>query len=426
MRISHIYAIFFVVLLVTEFFYVQVGEGVARLYHLIAPLIFLSLIRYLPRLFASRVAWALLGFLVINFLAALFSNYPAYALASFLSLMANVGIAMTVGLILVSGRYDFERLRDLVLKVTVLAVFFGVFQVMTNQLFGVELALSEEQKAQISSGFAPAFRTEANTFAKYLNFVFLLVLPSLLRDKNLKKSLAIFTILFVGMLISLTRSALYGLSLTLILAYFWYAFTGRGRVFAPRVMALLGIGGVALFIFATQVSGFNEYAAFKLGSFFDKNELLEGGSSGFRLMSQQYVIDAFLATDKTILIGNGWGQVFFDYADSQWQAGGAEMLLVLAYGGIISGLFYLMYSLIGLNECRRLVNRHRNDSVSAGFEGLMFAILGSVITGQINGALIAPEYWLMYGMAVYLGYLNKVEKRSIYRSLDSARNKNEV
>lgn len=409
------YALFFAILLTTEFFYIQVGGGVARIYHLLAILIFLGLYRYIPRLFVSSVFWALLGFLLINLIASLHADYPVNvsALSSFLSLAANIGVALATALILVSGRYSFEDLRKLILGITVLAIFWGLVQVFAYKVGGVKLALSEQQVSQISGGFAPAFRTEANTFAKYLNFAFLLLLPSLLRDVNHKKSLGVFAIIFVGMLMSFTRSALYGLSLTVVLAYFWYLFTGRGRLLAPKVMLFLGFGSIALLVFSSQAGSFNEYAAHKIATFFDQQEITEGGSSAFRLMSQRHLIDAFFATEQSFFFGNGWGQVFFDYGGIQWQAGGAEILTVLAYGGIFSGLLYLVYSISALNASRKIAVLHPTTSHASMYEGVMFAILGSVITGQINGAMIAPEYWMMYGIAIYFGYRLQMDQRFV-------------
>jgi ABC-type glucose/galactose transport system permease subunit len=163
-----------------------------------------------------------------------------------------------------------------------------------------------------------------------------------------------------------------------------------------------------LLIFSALAGDFNEYAVHKITTFFDKEEILEGGSSGFRLMSQGHLFDAFIATDKSMFIGNGWGQVYFDYAGEQLQAGGAEFLTALAYGGILSGIFYLIYSFVAINVSRKLLKVYPKDS--ANYEGMMFAVVGSMITGQINGAMIAPEYWMMYGIAIYFGYKFKTKR----------------
>jgi hypothetical protein len=109
-----------------------------------------------------------------------------------------------------------------------------------------------------------------------------------------------------------------------------------------------------------------------------------------------------------MFIGNGWGQVYFDYAGEQLQAGGAEFLTALAYGGILSGIFYLIYSFVAINVSRKLLKVYPKDS--ANYEGMMFAVVGSMITGQINGAMIAPEYWMMYGIAIYFGYKFKTKR----------------
>jgi hypothetical protein len=44
---------------------------------------------------------------------------------------------------------------------------------------------------------------------------------------------------------------------------------------------------------------------------------------------------------------------------------------------------------------------YNNDFLARIFEGFMFAVLGLLVTGQINGSQIAPEYWLVFGVAIY-------------------------
>lgn len=404
-RKSSLLSLFVLVLLGTEFLYVDAFGGVLRPYHFLMPLVILFLYRYVPRLLKSSVFWSLIGFFSWNLVAASYSVEPERAFLSVGLLAANMGLAIAVALILVSGLLRIEDIVRLTLGVAIFSVIVGAFQVAALHFGGVNLALSASQELQIIAGFSSGLRTEANTFAKYLNVVFLLLLPTLLSAPNWRRSLAIAGMILVGMLLSLTRSAIYGLSVTLVCVYFWYLAQGRGRLIAPRPMLILGLGAAALTIFVVFVEGFNEYAAHKLMNFFSSEEILAGGSSGFRLMSQGILWDAFLASDKTVLLGNGWGQVRFPYGEGEMQAGGAEIIVALAYGGILGGAFYLLYQVLAINAARRLA-KSRTVGAVAPYEGVMFALLGLFVTGQINGAMIAPEYWMLYGIAIYLGYAN--------------------
>lgn len=397
---SGLCSLFMVILLATEFYYIEVFGGALRLYHLLAPIVILFFHRFIWRTANSGVFWALTAFLVANILAAALAQDPVAAFKSLSLLTANMSIAIAVALILISGRLRLEQIIHISLAVAIAGIVLGIVQVAGLNLAGLNLALSPTQEAQIALGFGSGFRTEANTFAKYLNTVFLLVLPMLLADKNGRRALLIFTILLIGMLSSLTRSALYGLFIVFIIIYIRHLSRGRRSLISSRpVFATILILGT-LSIFATVVIYYNPYAAHKITSFFDPQEIMGGGSSSFRLMSQGVLWDAFLATDKTILFGNGWGQVTFSYIGIEWQAGGAEIALALSYGGIFGGLFYLLYQLTAINSVRRVVGANPNDETTHFREGVMFALIGLLVTGQINGALIAPEYWMVFGMAI--------------------------
>lgn len=394
----------------------EIAGGIIRLYHLLIPIVVISLYKYIPRALNNGVGRSLLAFMIANIIAALFSQAPGSALASLSLLSANMGIALAISLILISGRLQVQDFIRIALKVAIVSVIWSVLQVSVYKLSGFSLALSEPQSLQVVAGFGTGFRTEANTFAKYLNSIFLLVFPTLLYTKEWKKSFSIAGLLFLGMLVCLTRSALYGLSVTLAYAYFWYVISRRGRLLAPKPVMFIFLALLSLAAFSLVVGGFNDYSAHKLEKFFDSDEILEGGSSGFRLMSQAVLIEAFLNSIKTIVIGNGWGQVIFDFGGIEYQAGGGELITVLAYGGIISSIFYFLYQLKAINSAKKLAIFYGGDRRSAIFEGVMFSIVGLFVTGQINGAMIAPEYWSIFGVAIYCGHLSNLTQSEILAS----------
>ncbi|MGE4095782.1 MAG: hypothetical protein AB7G75_33625 [Candidatus Binatia bacterium] len=399
---------FVVTLLATEFLLIHVLGGALRIAHLLAPVVVLSLLRFAPRIASDRVFWALSGFLSVNALAAAFADSPASAFTSLALLAANMLIAVAVALILVSRRMRPEQLVHIALAVALVGIGVGVIQTAVFQLTGLNLALSESQEAQIASGFSSGLRYEANAFAKNLNVVFLLILPTLLTLNNKPRALLITLVLLLGMLTSLTRSALYGLFITLGIIYVWYFVSGQGRIIRLRVLGVVGLAAVCVLLFTVVVSHFNEYAAHKLTLFFDTSEILGGESSGLRLLSQATLLDSFLSSSKTLLLGSGWGQVHFYLGDIEMQAGGAEIVVALAYGGVLSGLFYCLYQFRAINAARRVAAAAKGTSARATWEGLMFALIGVLVTGQINGALIAPEYWMLFGMAMSCSYQRRL------------------
>jgi hypothetical protein len=410
-RKKSIYALFIVILLSTEFLHIELFGGVLRPYHFLAPLVIFSLFNFINNIARTGVLWALVGFFLINIMAAALANSPPDAFRSLGLLAINMSITVAVALILVSGRLELESVIQIALAVAVVGIVMGVVQVTVFHFAGIDLTFTLGQAAQVGAGFSTGLRSEANTFAKNLNTVFLLMLPTLLADRNWRRALLIFSILILGMLTSLTRSALYGLSVTLVITYVWYLLSGRGRPVAKRPLVAVVLVAVAFAIFASVVVYFNPYAAHKLALFFDSDEILEGGSSGFRLMSQGILWDAFLDTDKTFWFGNGWGQVRFPYGDIDMQAGGAEIITALSYGGVFSGLFYCIYQLTAIISVRRSITINRDNTFSRLSEGVMLALIGLLVTGQINGAMIAPEYWMVFGMAIAIRSISKERSR---------------
>lgn len=401
LRKSSLYALFIVILLSTEFYYIEAFGGAMRVYHLLVPLVIISLWKYVPTIAKTGAFWALIGFLSANVLAASLANSPGDSFRRLGLLAANMSIAFAMALILVTGRLKVEQVFRIMLGVAIAGIVFGIVQIAAFKLAGINLGLSESQQIQVAGGFSSGFRTEANSFAKNLNVILLLLLPTLLDSRNWRRSVLITTLILIGMLASLTRSALYGLSVTLMLAYFWYQLSGRGRIFASRPLIVIAIAAIGIFTFTAVVGQFNEYAARKLAMLFDSDEILSGSSSGFRLISQQHLWDAFLTSDKTILFGNGWGEVRFFIGDTEYQAFGAEIIMALCNAGVLGGFFYILYQLVALNAARRATAKAGRTKQSLLAEGVMFAILGVLITGQINGALLAPEYWMLFGLAIY-------------------------
>jgi hypothetical protein len=406
---SHIYKFYIVTLLTTEFYLVEFFGGSLRIAHFLAPVIALLLFRDIPKLVKSPVFWTLLGFLGANLLASALSPNPRDALFSLGLLAANALITISVALILISGRVKPEELIRLLLYTAIAGIALGIMQVALYKYGGINLALSESQEQQLVGGFASGFRYEANAFAKSLNTVILICIPMMLsRGKGLRRT-ALGLVLIIGMLISLTRSAIFGLAITLMIAYCWYLFAGRGKLLSLRLVVLFGLGLVAVLGFSSIVGDFNAYAFHKLQLFFDSDELLRGDSSSYRFMGQAMLWDAFTADQRSLLVGNGWGQVKFFAFDRLNQAGGAEIIVALGYGGLLGGLSYLLLHYSAIRSDHFAIRKYPGDVRIP--QGVFFAQLGLLVTGQINGSLIAPEYWLLFGASMALAYQARAYQR---------------
>lgn len=420
LRKSTLCSVYIVLLLTTEFWHISVGGGSLRIYSFITPLVILVLLRHLPLIAQTGMFWALLLFLAGNVLSAAFAASPLYAFFSIGLLTANISIAFAVGLMVAGGHISPGVIVRITLGVTVASVIFGLLQVAAIHLGGVSLALSDSQTEQLQGGFASGFKTEANTFAKFLNVAFLLGLPIFLQRGKYKYKTLLVGVIAIGMLIALTRSALYGLALTLILIYLVQIFAARSRVISPRALGWLVLSVVMVTVFVSIVGSFNAYAAEKIRVFFNLQALLDGGSAATRIAAQGAVWDAFTESGKSLLLGAGWGQVHVIQAGILVHAGGGDFVNALGFGGMLGGVLYVLFQLVALASARRVVLGTDNDGLRLVARGVLYALLGLLITGQINGALIAPEYWMVFGLAMGLPIAARLQAKA--RTLELERN----
>ncbi len=397
------YKLFFVILLCSEFYYVPVGGGVARLYHFFAIAVILALRKSFTDLFKSSTFIAICLFVSINIFAILFSDFPVKALASFCSFLGNIGVAIATALILISGKISLKVFKRMIMGITIVSILWAVIQILSFKYFGKNLALSSQQEPQIMIGFGPGFRTEANAFGKFLSLPFLLFLPEIVQKKRPGFLGWAYLIIAVGIVVNFTRTSIYGIGIAMIFFVFSY--------FKSRTASKLVIRGgyvaivFSIFVFASTNGwlGSSEYGSFKMQNLFNQEEVLEGGSSAYRLESMQAVLDNTLPNPKRVMIGNGWGQTYVEVRGEEIQAGGGDSVNILGYSGAIGVLFYLFYSLAALWSAR-MASKHSMDiDLKLLAEGVFFAGIGIFATSQIAGCLITPEYWMLMGICMYFG-----------------------
>jgi hypothetical protein len=390
---------YIVLLLTTEFWHIDFFGGSMRAYAFVTPLALLLAWPYVNALARNGLFWALLAFLGACAVSATLAAMPSQAWFSLGLLASNMSIAFAVGLIVAAGWISPASIIRVTLAVAVIGVLFGVLQLVLFKGAGISLALSPEQLAQLQGGFVPGFKTEANTFAKFLNVAVLLYLPVLLVGTHRRRAFLIAGVLVLGLLLTFTRSVIYGLAITLALIYLVHT-VRKQRVVNMRALAwaVAGIAGIA--VFASVVANFNDYAALKLKHFFNLQATLSGGSALVRLASQDAVWNAFVHSGKSLLLGVGWGQVMVQQSGEMAQAGGGELVSALGFGGVLGGLLYIAYMVMAFVSARRARRTAPNREARLAASGVLYAVLGLLVTGQMNGATLAPEYWMVFGLAM--------------------------
>lgn len=419
---TRFYSIFIILALTTEFYFINVAGGVLRPYHFPAIIVVLLLIKKIPTLWRSDVFLALLGFVIINLLAVGLSGDPARALKSMILLFANISVAIAVALILISGRMSLSSLKRTILIVTVIGIAWGLVQIAVFRLTGIVLAFSEAQATQIEIGLAPVFRYEADTFGKYMVLPFMLFLPEYIEGGKLKNINLIYGIFITGILMNFIRTPIYGTCIALIFVFYWYARSGRVELVAKKAAFMAVVLALGVIVMMSGLLPVSEYAVHKITNIANQEEIIEGDSGGYRLLMMGYVIEETLSSKKRQLIGNGWGQVYIEnYDGEEIQAGGGDLVNVFGYSGIMGVIAYLAYTVVICISLGKLAKTCKDIETARFIEGLLFATVGIFFTAQMASYLIAPEYWLLIGVSIFLTVKdNNADRISISNDMDYA------
>lgn len=420
---GYLYAAFIVFALLTEFYYITVFGGVLRPYHLLAPLIVLFGAARWPNLMSAPLFLLLAGLIFVNVVAALLATDPIRALLSLGLLLANVMLAVAVAILLISKRVSGRQVVMSFVFVAAISAVWTAAQVIAFSLMGMNLGLSESQQYQVANGWGPGFRTEANTFAKFLNVAFLLTFPTLFREVRGVKLILLMGLFAAGLVFAFTRSVLYTLPVTLVVIYLWYQKTGEGRPLTKKPFLLAAAFSSVVATYVMLSAYFNSYATHKIANFFNPNEIISGDSSGFRLMLQSLLIDSIFESPKNFIFGTGWGQVYYylEAANLHLQPGGADIIVFTAYGGVFSGILWLAAVISAVRSAAFMSSAAQSVDERLFFQGVLFAILGLLITGLVNSSLIAPEYWIVFGLAIFSSYRAAAHRRMLKRTRDARR-----
>jgi hypothetical protein len=401
------YHVFVASLFLTEFFYISIGNGVARIYHFIALAVVLALH---PRTFSvllqNRVTQGLLLFVFANLVAVGFSDSPSDAAISLLSLMANIGVAIAVSLVLLKRRLTIEQLYSLVMVYSVISVLWSLTQTVGAGL-GLPLGLSPEQDSQIAIGFGPGFRTEANAFGKFLAVPFLLFLPRIIQRRNDAKFKLGFALIILGIMINFTRSALIGMTIASVYVVYSYLMRRRLTVLLKRALALAAIVGVCVLAIFSNLLPAADYAKFKMENILNRQEIFAGASSEYRVAALAKAWDSILSDRKRLIIGNGWGQLKIEMNGEEIKGGGNDLVHVVGFGGIPALVAYAFYSFMIFKSLRAATRRAYSEDLKLITQGFTFAFVEIFATGQLTGHLISPEYWLLVGVGIYFGAVTR-------------------
>ncbi len=388
---------FFVAVLFTEFLYINIAGGSLRPYHLLLALFVPFFLPGLIRLFTTPVARSILFIMLITVISAAGSEHKGNAFMSATLLALNMGVAFSIAVLLTSGRITFRAFSDVLRVSTILMCGFAIVQFVAFQS-GAVFALSDTQNEQILRGFAPAFFTEANTFAKYLLTPMFFFLPTVVSRGFTRKMQFLYGMIAVAFVINFMRSATAAMVVATIVAALWYAKVGTLTVFAKRFAAIVVVSTLAFALFTSSDLGLSDYNLYKFATLFDLEALSTDSSWKFRAAAMQIALEQTLADPLRIWIGNGWGQVYAMLDGEVRQVGGADVVNFFAYNGLFGVVSFFALAFASIRSGRRAAQSSLIDS-SIG-EGVYFALVANFALGLVSGVNLLASFWVMVGVGM--------------------------
>lgn len=291
----------------TEFYYINVGGGKVRFYHLASIVIILALYKYWQQLFRKSQVWLLVAFVGFALLSALISDSRGGAVKSWLSLILNAGVAIALLLLLQAEYITLNKLKQTVCYCVIGACVFGIFQYLAVFFLKTNIGLSWEQQSQIAIGMIPAFRTEANVFGRSLLIMMFLLLPDLIMKKEKISGLHIMYILGVFCtLINMTRTVLYPAFVVLIALMVYYIKKGYGKKYGKIILSLVVMLTVIIGMASLHILPVADYTVYKWKAFvsplkIDTGMLVEGSDEKVNVAEvEQGNVETFDETIKDL------------------------------------------------------------------------------------------------------------------------------
>lgn len=397
---NNIYKLFYTSCLTLEFYYIHFMGGILRVYNLFSAYVVLRFIKDVPSLFQSKIFISVLLFLLVNFFTSLFANNITAAIISLLSIISNFIISIAIALMMFNKKISQNKFISLTLNISIVCVIWGLIQILFHNI-GIDLYLSEEQKVHVIHGLGASFKTEPDTFGKFMNMPFLLAFLLYLNgySKN-KKYLLIFSI---GILMNFIRTPLYGLMISLLFLTIWYLKKGKGRKIIKIASIITILCTTFLVLVEMNLLPIGEYAKYKIDVLFKlkAEDLLNDGSAVYRLDSMNQLIEQTLSSTKKSLVGQGWNQAEGILQGEVVKLGGGDFINVFGASGIIGAGSYIIMLVTIILVLVSIIKKEKENENIIFSEWILFTYIAFLVTSQVSGMFYAPEYYIIIGLAIY-------------------------
>lgn len=393
----------------------QVVGGTFRLYFVFSVVIIYLLFAYWKSIFASDILRALLSWVVVCVVLSLVSTSPTGSLLSFFSTILQMLSAFAIFFILYSKTISLREMDEVFVKILAITFVFGIIQFIIYKSTGIALGINESVVAgQLASGQIPGFRHEGNALGKLLGWGIIFCIPPLVNLNNGKRKYNYILILLVVVFImSITRTVLYGLTVTAVFAACWYIYRKKaGKVCkAILIFAILAMG-LALLI-SLDVIQIQGYSLYKLQNMFlNIEETSQDGSARYRLASMKQGYDIWFSSIKNTWTGVGYSQARADMrylgGVNNSEVGGCDLMNIGVSFGIIGLAMYLRVILKSFfNTLYATLSEQEEIYHRIWCERVIFALIYYVVLQALSGSMLVPEFWMTFGIGAYCSLRRK-------------------
>lgn len=223
----------------------------------------------------------------------------------------------------------------------------------------------------------------------------------------------IMTVIFLlGIVVSMTRTALIGIGLSGIL-YIIYLF--KRRSIGRNIVLIYGlIASVIIiapfFLITTKVVDSYEELIYRFQSLINPSIMIVNDPLAvYRKKSVEETFEGSVKSLKAFLIGHGWGSPIIPSRGEPKDVGGSLFINILYFIGIFALIIYLLICLRIIHVLWKVTKKAADLERRLFAEGILFSFIGMLIISQLASMWIAPEFWLVIGCAIYLEISNKIK-----------------
>ncbi len=394
---------YFIVCITTEYCYIEIAGGILRPYHIVTLLYLIYFLPKLKKIIKSNVLKSFMLFFSFGIISILMTDLSIKAgFTSLVLLLLNFIISIIIYILLHEKKININKYTNEFMIVVMVTILWGYIQISAKYFLGLNLALSEQQISQISINLIPSFRTESNTYGKFIITCLAFIIPFIPYEKP-KKKVALNMVLIS--LLNFTRSSTYGIILAFIVKIMVsFKIKKIKKIFKVITLIILVFSSLSLFTHLGILDEKN-YGIQKINKIFKLNEISTDESASYRMNAMEIGLNKTLESKKKIIIGNGWGQVRTKINDKIVEPGGGDLLSVFMFNGLIGVFIYLgIYVYIFFNNYKLLKKRKRRNIDLFG-EGSLLMLLTIFFTGNMAGMIITPIYWVAFGQIAYIDTL---------------------